>query len=174
MKATVCGKLLAGLFFEDGRLKPHSVLGITLSRSLSVLSPTVSAQKAAGYPFVGTGTSLRFPIRFSFLNSHAISSPTPVCLVLVPHPGNLDKGQPPCIWAQNGICLGFKSVTFFFFFLASLCSIRYLSFLTRDRTHAPSSGSVSPNHWTAREFPSHFLLKVAPKWTDSLEYRWSR
>ena len=43
---------------------------------------------------------------------------------------------------------------FFFFFLAMLRGMRDLSSLTRERTHAPCSGSTeawSLNHWTARE-----------------------
>ena len=41
--------------------------------------------------------------------------------------------------------------TFFFKFIFWLCSMRDLSSPTGARTHAPGSGSMSPNHWTGGE-----------------------
>lgn len=44
-------------------------------------------------------------------------------------------------------------VIFFFFFFATLCRIRYLSFLTRDGTPSSAADVQSPSHWTARDVP---------------------
>ena len=44
----------------------------------------------------------------------------------------------------------------FLFFLSVPCSLQDLSFLTRDGTQAPAVKALSPNHWTAREFPLYF------------------
>ena len=51
-----------------------------------------------------------------------------------------------------------KCVVFFFFFGGvgwggAPHSFRDLSYLTRDRTQAPTVQAQSPIHWTAREFP---------------------
>ena len=43
------------------------------------------------------------------------------------------------------------------FFLAMLCSMKDLSSLTRDQTHAPCSESRSLNHYTTREVPPQLL-----------------
>ena len=53
---------------------------------------------------------------------------------------------------------------FYFFtsfsFLAAPCGTWDLSVSTRGRTRAPCSGSQSLNHWTAREVPGHYSLKM--------------
>ena len=41
--------------------------------------------------------------------------------------------------------------TYFFKFIFWLCSMRDLSSPTGAQTHAPGSGSMSPNHWTGGE-----------------------
>ena len=42
---------------------------------------------------------------------------------------------------------------FIYLSLAAPHSMQDLNSLTRDQTHAPDSGSQTPNHWTTREFP---------------------
>ena len=50
------------------------------------------------------------------------------------------------------------SILFFFFFLASPYGLWDPSSLTRDQTQALAVRARSPNHWTAREFPSFFFF----------------
>ena len=48
-----------------------------------------------------------------------------------------------------------------FFFLAMPRSLQNLSFPTKDQTWAPAVRALTPNHWTAREFPSdHFKIRL--------------
>ena len=42
---------------------------------------------------------------------------------------------------------------YYYYFLAVLHDMWDLSFLTRDRTHAPAVEVWSPKLWAAREFP---------------------
>ena len=59
----------------------------------------------------------------------------------------------------SALALGFLFVCFCF--LAALHSLWDLSSLTRDRTHTTAVKAWSPNHWTAREFPSTVFLFLA-------------
>ena len=62
-------------------------------------------------------------------------------------------GQADC--GGTGLCtkgLGPTQILFFIF-LAMPHGLWDLSSPTRDRTQAPAVKVLSPNHWTAREFP---------------------
>ena len=50
------------------------------------------------------------------------------------------------------------------FFLATLCDLWDLSSLTRDWTWVLAVEVPSPNHWTAREFPTICFLIEPSKW----------
>jgi len=54
-------------------------------------------------------------------------------------------------------CLGFLSLSLFFFFSFLLCGMWDLSSLTRDGTCAPCIGRQSLSYWTAGEVPSFFF-----------------
>ena len=63
----------------------------------------------------------------------------------------LDKG-----WITLWVLFFFFKYSLFFlfsFFYFTAWACRILSSLTRDWTHAPYSGRVESNHWTAREVP---------------------
>ena len=69
---------------------------------------------------------------------------------------------------------------FFFFFFAAVCSMRDLSSLTRDRTHAPCTGSTesqpqahqgSPNTESSRGVGIHRHLLPSPLSHSSLDLR---
>ena len=51
-------------------------------------------------------------------------------------------------------------VPFFFFSPATPSSLWDVSSLTRDRTRAPGSESMSPNHWTSREVPGVLSIEA--------------
>ena len=62
----------------------------------------------------------------------------------------------------------------FIYFLASLCGLRDLSSLTRDGTWALAVKALSPNHWTAREFPMLIVSitkggRAICPWTDNFD-----
>lgn len=49
--------------------------------------------------------------------------------------------------------ISLKMTKAFLFFL-SLCCMWGRNSLTKDQTHTPCNGSMSPNPWTAREVPT--------------------
>ena len=57
-------------------------------------------------------------------------------------------------------------LSFSFFFFATPCGLWDHSSPTRDRTWAPAVKALSPNHWTAREFP---LAAVSEHWNNLLK-----
>ena len=54
----------------------------------------------------------------------------------------------PCLMSSD------EAGLFIYLCLAVTHGLWDLSFPTRGRTHGPCSGSLSPNYWTTREFPS--------------------
>ena len=48
----------------------------------------------------------------------------------------------------------------FFFFFGCICSMQDVSFLTRERTHAPCIGTTRPNHWITSGPPIRTLIDV--------------
>ena len=57
-----------------------------------------------------------------------------------------------------------SSFRFLFFFWQHHMAVQNFSFLTRDQTHAPCSGSSEPNHWTTMEVPQILKDKYHKKY----------
>ena len=57
------------------------------------------------------------------------------------------------LWEREKICASVKPVVLIFFLLAAPHGLQDLSSPTRDQSQAPAVKALSPNHWTAREFP---------------------
>ena len=99
---------------------------------------------------VGVGTAWQGEKQFGF----SINIWWTLCLVCLSTPSN-----PPQFIAKVPVksqhSAEGRGALLFSFFLAPLHSLWDLSSLTREWTWAPAMRTSSPNHWIAREFPSH-------------------
>ena len=92
-----------------------------------------------------------------------------------PHLRATDTDKP--ITNKKGTVIGqivyffLKCWPFIYLLLAVPHGLQDLCSLTRDRTHAPCSGTVESNHWTTREVPKVYTFEHCLKFLNQAKAR---